>query len=254
MVNQIPTYEVFEFHPKKTKYCIGIPVINEGDKIKKQLYQMKRYAKLADILIFDGGTTDNSTNEGFLKKQGVRAKLVGPMGQSRQLRFGLSWALSQGYEGIVTMDGNGKDDISSVPDFLRTLDEGFDFVQGSRFIKGGHHKNTPTGRVFFNRFVISPLLSFAAHYLYTDTPNAFRAYSRKYLLHPQVKPFRDIFQRYELLFYLSTRANPLGLKTKEIPVTRDYPKGKVPTKIIGWKRVGDMINIFKITIGLYNPN
>lgn len=250
---KVPTFEVFEFRPKKTKYAIGVPVINEGDKIQQQLKEMKPYSKLADILIFDGGSNDGSVNKSFLKKQNVRALLVGPSGQSRQLRFGLSWALRQGYEGIITIDGNHKDDVSSIPEFIQALDEGYDYVQSSRFIKGGKHKNTPSDRIFFNRFVISPLLSFAARRWYTDTPNAFRAYSKKYLTHPGVQPFRDIFVRYELLFYLTTRANPLGLKSKEVPVTRKYPKGKIPTKIVGWKRIGDMLNICKITFGMYNP-
>jgi hypothetical protein len=153
----------------------------------------------------------------------------------------------------VTIDGNGKDDVTRIPEFIKALEDRYDYAQGSRFIKGGKHKNTPSDRVFFNRFVISPLLSMAAGKWYTDTPLAFRSYSRKYLLHPGVKPFRDIFQRYELLFYLTTRANRLGLKSKEIACSRSYPKNKVPTKIVGWKKVNDMINIVKISLGLYNP-
>lgn len=250
---EVPKCKVFQFFPKRTKYCIGIPVINEGEKIKKQLAEMKKYARLADIIIFDGGSSDNSTSHSFLKRQNVRTLLVGPSGQSRQLRFGLAWALKQGYQGIITIDGNHKDNVSAIPRFIKALDEGYDYTQSSRFIKGGHHANTPFYRIFFGRFMISPLLSLAAGYWYTDTPNAFRAYSRRYLLHPDVQPFRDIFERYELLFYLTTRANPLGLKTKEIPVTRKYPKGQIPTKIVGWRRLMDMLNILKITLGFYNP-
>lgn len=250
---QIPPFEVFEFSPKKTKYCIGIPVINEGEKIKKQLQQMKSYSKMADIIIFDGGSTDGSTQKSFLKKQNVRALIISPKGQAVQLRVGLSWAMQQRYEGVITIDGNGKDGVDAIPKFLEALEEGFDYIQGSRFIKGGYHKNTPFYRIFFGRFVISPLLSLTAGYWYTDTPNAFRAYSQRYLLHPKVKPFRDVFVRYELLFYLVTRARQLSLKTREIPVTRKYPKGKTPTKIVGWMKLVDMLNIVKVALGFYNP-
>ena len=45
-------------------------------------------------------------------------------------------------------------------------------------------------------------------------------------MHEKVKPFRPIFKSYELSTYLSTRADQLGLKTLEIPVTRAYPDGK----------------------------
>lgn len=54
---------------KKTKYCIGIPIINEGQRIKKQLKRMKRYADLADIVVFDGGSTDNSIDKGFFERR-----------------------------------------------------------------------------------------------------------------------------------------------------------------------------------------
>lgn len=250
---QVPSYKTEEFFSKKTRYALVIPVINEGERIQAELKDLKPYSKQIDILIADGGSTDGSVEPSFVKKMGVRGLLQGPMGQARQYRFAFDFALKQGYEGIVTIDGNHKDDVTALPKFIKSLDEGYDYVQSSRFIQGGKHKNTPTDRVAFNRYLISPVLSIAAGKWYTDTPNAFRAYSRKYLLHPQVQPFRDIFQRYEHLWYLTMRANQVGLKSKEIPVTRNYPKDHLPTKIVGWKRVQDMINVFKIALGMYNP-
>jgi hypothetical protein len=84
------------------------------------------------------------------------------------------------------------------------------------------------------RFIHAPVISFTARKIFTDTTNAYRAYSKKYITHSDVQPFRDIFMTYELLAYLSVKANRLGLKTCEIPVTRAYPKtGKTPTKIKG---------------------
>ena len=50
--------------------------------------------------------------------------------------MGIHWALTRGYQGILTIDGNNKDSIESVPLFLEKLGEGFDLVQGRRFIKG----------------------------------------------------------------------------------------------------------------------
>lgn len=251
---QVPDYKRQEFFKKRTKYALLIPVLNEGERIQNQLKKMKKYSRLIDVTIIDGGSVDRSVNTAFLKKVGTRALLTTVRGQSVQVRAGLAWSLKQGYEGVITIDGNNKDDVSSIPKFIRALNEGYDYVQASRFMRGGHHKNTPLQRIFFNRLVISPVLSLAAGKWYTDTPLAFRGYSKKYLLHKEVLPFRHVFQRYELLFYMVIRANRLGLRSKEIPTTRVYPKNEVPTKIVGWRKITDLINIFKVALGFYTPN
>lgn len=252
----LPKFKLSEFAPKKTKYCIGIPVINEGKKFTNQLQQMKKYSQLVDILIFDGGSTDGSTDSGLLKKQCVRTLLVlkSPGKQGTQLRMGLAYALKEEYEGIITIDGNGKDGVDAIPLFIEALHEGYDLVAGSRFIKGGQAVNTPLGRLLGIRFILAPLISLSAKRWYTDTTNGFRAYSKRYLLNPGVQPFRSIFVGYELLFYLTVRASQLGFRTKEIPVVRSYPKNKIPTKIKGfWGNVNIIIISLKILFGFYSP-
>lgn len=253
---QIPEHKILELKRKQNKYAIVIPVFNEGERIKKQLHRMKSFSKVADIILSDAGSCDGTLDSKFVKRYNIRTLLINTSnnkGQSNQLKIGFSYVIKQGYKGLITLDGNGKDDVSAIPRFIKELDFGYDYVQGSRFIKGGKHVNTPIDRTLFNRLLISPILSIAAKKWYTDTPNNFRSYSRLYLLHPAVQPFRNIFERYELLFYLVTRANQLKLKTKEIPVTRSYPEGKVPTKIVGFNKMYDLLNIVKIAVGVFNP-
>ncbi|MDO8638377.1 MAG: glycosyltransferase family 2 protein [Candidatus Daviesbacteria bacterium] len=253
---QVPKFEILELKQKKTKYCICVPVLNEGEKIKKQLGRMLPFSHLADIIIADWGSTDGSTDLKFLKKMNVRTLLVlkDKGRQGTQLRMAFSYALEQGYEGIIQIDGNNKDGVESIPNFIKALDAGFDYTQGSRFIKGGKAVNTPFIRWLAVRFIGSPLLSFGAKYWYTDITNGFRGYSKKYLTHPKVKPFRNIFVGYELNMYLTVRANQLGLKTQEIPVARIYPLGKIPTKISFLKGSFDfLLSMVKAATGYYNP-
>lgn len=253
---QVPNYEINQFKKKQTKYCICIPILNEGEKIKKQLQRLRPFSKMVDIIIADWGSTDGSTNLSFLKKMNVRTHLVlkSPGKQGTQLRMGFSYALKQGYKGIIQIDGNNKDGVESISDFIKALNEGFDYVQGSRFIKGGKAINTPPMRYLAVRFLAAPILSLGAGYWYTDVTNGFRGYSKKYLLHPKVQPFRDIFEAYELNMYLTIRANKLGLKTKEIPVERKYARGKVHTKISFFKgNLNFLLSQLKATLGYYNP-
>lgn len=255
----VPDYISNEIHEKKTKYCLCIPIINEADRIHKQLQRAQEHGidKLVDIIICDGDSTDGSTDVTKLEKLGVNTLLVkkGFGKQGAQLRMGFWFALQRGYEGILTIDGNNKDSIESVSLFLQKLEDGYDFIQGSRYVAGGKAINTPIIRHFAVKFIHSPLISLTAKHTFTDSTNAYRAYSRKYLTHPEVQPFRTIFVTYELLAYLSVRASQLGLKVAEVPVERRYPeKGKVPTKISFFKGNMNLIEIlFKNLNGTYNP-
>ncbi len=252
----LPKFTVTSFKKKQTAFCVCIPVINEGKKIQDQLKRMKAYTKYADIIIADGGSTDGSLTREILMQNNVKALLIkeSPGKQGTQLRMAFAYALQEGYEGIITVDGNGKDDIAAIPAFIAALKKGYDFVQGSRFIKGGKAVNTPTSRYFGIRLLHAPLLSLASHFWYTDTTNGFRALSKRYLLHPQLLPFRKIFIGYELLFYLNIRAPQLKLRVTEIPVTRSYPKGEIPTKIHGMRgNLAMMRTLLQVMRGKYNP-
>ena len=247
-IQGVPYFECTEYSPKKTKYCLLIPIINENGRIQKELERAKlaNIHNLVDIVICDGGSTDGCTESQELIDLGVNTLLTktGPGKQGAQLRMGFWWALNRGYEGFITIDGNNKDSIEDVGLFIDKLDEGYDFIQGSRFIKGGRAINTPLIRHIAVRLIHAPIISLTAKKKFTDTTNAYRAHSKKYITHPDVQPFRDIFMTYELLAYLSVRASQLGLKTAEIPVTRKYPKGeKAPTKIKGFRGNNQLLKI-----------
>ncbi len=233
---ELPSFDVAVHFPRTHSYALVIPVINEGERIRNQLLRIRNAKLPVDVIVADGGSTDGSLHPSFTAGAGVRAVLTktGPGKLSAQLRMAYAWCLREGYEGIVTIDGNGKDGVEAVADMVSKLREGFDYVQGSRYLPGGVAENTPLERSIANRVIHAPLLSLAGRHWFTDTTNGFRAYSARYLLDPQVQPFRDVFQRYELLFYLTVRAGQIGMKVGQVPVARRYPSdGKVPTKIEG---------------------
>ncbi len=244
----VPDFEEIPFAEKKSEYCLLIPVINEGERILHQLNRAQNAGvdRICDIILCDGGSTDDSTRTQRLAELGVNTLLIkrGPGKQGAQLRNGIYFALQKGYTGILTVDGNDKDSVEDVERFIQKLQQGYDLVQGSRFIRGGHAINTPPVRWLSVQLIHAPIISLTARHRYTDTTNNFRGYSRRYLEHPGVQPLRDIFTGYELLAYLSVRATQLGLKGCEVPVTRAYPKGeKTPTKISFFKGNSQLMKI-----------
>lgn len=251
-----PLYQTQEFFHKRTKYCVVIVILNEGDRIKNQLGRMQKNTHLADIIIADGHSTDGSTTPDFLISSGVRTLLVTEeKGLSTATRMGIHYALEQGYEGVITIDGNGKDGVEALPQFIAELDAGWDMIQGSRFMKGGFHKNTPLERYVGVRFVLAPLLAVGCGFWYSDPTNAFRAMSGKFLRDPRVQPVRKVFVRFNIHHYVIYRAAKLGFKVKEIPVSRVYPDdGSIPTKIHGFKTKLLILQEMIITLrGGYDP-
>lgn len=256
----VPKFESCEYREKTKDYVLLIPIINEGERIIRELQRAYRHnvSDYTDIVICDGGSTDGCTEEKCLRKLRVNTLLTKQDAgkQGAQLRMGIWWALQRGYQGIITIDGNNKDSIEDVPHFIEKLKEGYDLVQGSRFIKGGRAINTPLLRLVSVRLLHAPVISLTAHYHFTDTTNAYRAYSIRYLQDKRVQPLRDIFMTYELLAYLSVRATQIGYKACEIPVTRAYPsKEKTPTKISFVKGNSELLKIlYNNLFGAYKPD
>ena len=253
-MREVPAYKIIFEKPPQHSYLLVIPVINEGERISILLNRIGLIKeKEFDVLIVDGGSTDGSLDK--VRDQGVDALLLktGPGKLSTQLRCAYAYGLDKGYEGIVTIDGNNKDDPEAIPSFIGKLKEGFDFVQASRFLPGGKQENTPRIREVAIKLIHAPLLSMFSGFHWTDTTQGFRAYSRKMLESEEIDIFRDVFSNYELLAYLSYIAPKKEFKCIEIPTSRIYPEGETPTKItfLGGN-LEVLITLFKTVAGKYN--
>lgn len=254
---ELPSFDEAQYCEKHHEYALVIPVINEGERIQEQLQRILHAELPVDVIVADGGSNDGSLDPDYMREMKVTAVLIktGPGKLSAQLRVAYAWCIRKGYQGIITIDGNGKDGVEAVTSMVRLLQDGFDYVQGSRYLTGGKAENTPLERTLANRCIHAPLLSLSGRHWYTDTTNGFRAYSVRYLLDPRVQPFREVFQGYELLFYLTVRAGQTGAKIAQVPVRRSYPKHqKTPTKIKG---LGGKLTVFKQTVlaalGAFHP-
>jgi dolichol-phosphate mannosyltransferase len=253
----LPNSDLHVFSARRTRFCVCVFLIDEGQRFKDQLKRMQPFLDTLDLVIADGGSTDGSSDPELARNAGARALLVkrSAGGLSAQMRMALAYCLDEGYEGIVLMDGNNKDDPSALRAFEKALASGYDHVQGSRYVHGGQAINTPPLRHYAVTLLHAPLISLAAGFRYTDTTNGFRAYSGRLLLDPRVAPFRAVFSAYELHYYLAIRAARLGYKCIEIPVTRAYPaSGSTPTKIRGLRGNARILRtLLNAVRGAWNP-
>jgi dolichol-phosphate mannosyltransferase len=256
-VDGIPDYSVNQFKKKNKRIALVIPVIDEGKRIINQLEKIKELDPEVDVIIADGGSTDVSRNYFFSENNIITVLLTKKSagGLSAQLRMAFHYCVENDYEAIITMDGNDKDGPEGIQRFLDELSQGRDFIQGSRFIKGGKAVNTPILRLIAIRLLHAPLTSIAAGRIYTDSTNGFRGFRTDVIVDDRVNFQRQVFDSYELLAYLPIRISRLKLNCIEVPVSRTYPIGqKTPTKISGFRGLSRLMTILiGAALGKYNP-
>jgi dolichol-phosphate mannosyltransferase len=176
-----------------------------------------------DLLVMDDGSTDGSLDPSAL--DGV---VILRNDSNRGIGFAMKrvfeYALDQGHDLLVIQAGNDKDDPLEIPRLLDPILKGdADFVQGSRFLKGGGYGNIPFYRVIATRFVHPLLFSLATGRLVTETTNGFRAFRTTILRDPRINWRQDWLDKYELEPYLLFKVIDLGYRHREVPVTKIYP-------------------------------
>ena len=126
---RIPEYTYMSFFEKRNKYASVIPVLNEGKRFLNQLDKMKSkdIFRISDIFICDGGSSDSSSNPEIIKNYGCKGLIINKSnikGHGTQLKQGYYEALKEGYDGIITFDGNNKDNVEDTLElFIKKFDE-----------------------------------------------------------------------------------------------------------------------------------
>jgi hypothetical protein len=247
------------FLKKKTKkYLLVIPVLNEGILIKKLVIKIIKLKihKLIDVLIVDGGSNDGSIKALNFAKKYLNGIIIvkNNTGLSKQLRAAYKISYKKKYYGTITIDGNFKDDPKKISIFIKYIEKGYHFVQGSRFIKGGGEENTPLIRKYAIKLIHAPVLSFYSKFNWSDTTQGYRGYNNIIFKDKRISIFRNIFKKYELLAYLNYILPLTGYSCIEIPTFRKYNKfNKLNSKIKGFSSNFEIIKVlFKVCWGHFN--
>jgi len=203
---------------------------------------------IAETIVVDDGSDDGGPE--LARAAGARVISQGHRrGVGAAIRTGIEAARANGHGVVVVLAANGKDDPAEAPRLIDRLSAGYDYVQGSRFLReGGASVHLPLGRGLMIRgytFLFRILSGFAA----TDVTNGFRAYRLSLLDDPRIRIDQPWLDRYELEYYLQWKAIKLGYRVVEVGVSKTYPKGGGNYSKI--RRVRDWWSIVKPTLLLW---
>jgi dolichol-phosphate mannosyltransferase len=161
---------------------VVIPARNEGGCIASTIEHLHVELRLEgiphDIVVVDDGSTDDTWQ--ILAEARKRIPTLRPIqnpaphGFGRAIVFGLDHI--QGDAAVVMMSDES-DDCRDVVTYWRLLNQGWDAVFGSRFIRGGGVIDYPLHKLLVNR-VANAFLKLLFNMPLNDTTNAFKAYRR----------------------------------------------------------------------------
>ncbi|MEE8142310.1 MAG: glycosyltransferase family 2 protein [Planctomycetota bacterium] len=229
------------------------PCFNEETRIGQVIQRVQGLPAgvVDELVIVDDGSSDNSPK--VARELGATVLRLDTMqGVGAALRKGFDYALEKGFDIIVVLAGNNKDEPQEIPDLLAPILSGeSDFVQGSRFLKRQSLASMPFYRRVATR--LHPLLfSFCSGKRVTESTNGFRAFRRELLEDPRIRLHQKWLDEYELEPYLYYQAIRLGYRTGEVGCTKIYPpRGESYTKmqpITGWWSI--LRPLFLLRLGL----
>lgn len=194
---------------------------NEGEKIRRTLARHPA-ERPYDLLVADDGSTDGSLDD--VGPNVIVLRNPTNLGIGAAMKGVFEFALTNNYDVLVIHAGNDKDDPLEIPRLLEPiLSDAADFVQGSRFMSGGHWGNMPRYRVIGTGLVHPWALSLVAGKRVTESTNGFRAFRTTLLRDARINWRQTWLDRYQLEPYLLLKAILLGYRHREVPATKIYP-------------------------------
>jgi dolichol-phosphate mannosyltransferase len=211
---------------------VVIPALNEEGCIAatvEHLHLELRLQKIPhEILVIDDGSTDSTWS--VLQEIHARIPECRPVQNLGEHGFGR--AITHGFnnvsgDAVVVMMADESDDCRDVVRYWRLLDDGWDAVFGSRFIRGGAVIDYPRHKLLLNRMA-NLFLRLLFRVQVNDFTNAFKAYRRTVI--EGCRPF--LSPHFNLTVELPLKTVVRGYSWTVMPITwRNRRAGKSKLKI-----------------------
>ena len=191
--------------------CVIIPTYNESRAIADLINQI---AKLGlEVIIIDDGSVDDTVKIATACGAKVLANLRN-MGKGASLIKGYNFALQQGFDAVISMDGDGQHSCDDLLAFIQKAQNSQSaLIVGNRM---GMIKGMPVLRMMTN-FLISKFISLIVKQHIPDTQCGFRLDKKELLARIDLST-----SKYETESEVLIKAGHLGFKIESIPVKTIY--------------------------------
>lgn len=168
------------------KLLIIIPAYNEEENIGQfiQKIKMAKIDEIADILVLDDGSTDDTVDIAMAEGINTLSKPVN-MGYGSTLKLGYKYANERNYEYVIQIDGDGQHDVLNIKTIIDKLcgdSEDFekrpDIVIGSRFLSRENKLKTSWIKNIAIKFFIKVIQIFTKKNI-TDPTSGLQGLNRK---------------------------------------------------------------------------
>jgi len=218
--------------PELTKLSVVIPARDESGCIASTVEHLHLELRLQgvphEIVVVDDGSTDETW--GILQDLKLRVEELVPVQNTGTHGFGR--AIIHGIDhssgdAVVIMMADESDDCRDVVRYWQLLNEGYDAVFGSRFMKGGGVIDYPWLKLKINRLA-NAFIRLLFGIKLNDTTNAFKAYRKAAL--DGCRPF--LSPHFNLTVELPLKTIVRGYSWTVIPITwRNRRTGVAKLKI-----------------------
>jgi glycosyltransferase involved in cell wall biosynthesis len=104
-----------------TNAFVVVPVYNEGTGLPGLLARVSTHVPAANIVLVDDGSSPAVERESVAPAKVLRHRIN--LGKGMALKTGCEYAIQQGAEAIVLMDGDGQHEPSEIPRLIEALQE-----------------------------------------------------------------------------------------------------------------------------------
>jgi dolichol-phosphate mannosyltransferase len=207
---------------------VVVPTYLEVENIETYLRRVREAVPGADVLVVDDSSPDGTAAaaEAVAADLGRIEVLVRPAkaGLGNAYRAGFARGLERGYEVLVQMDADLSHDPAALPTLLKALDDGADFVIGSRYVPGGSIPHWPFHRRALSRYG-NLYTRFALRMPVSDATSGYRAYTADIVR--AVDLVNTKANGYGFQIELAYRISHHGGRVVEVPISfTDRVRGK----------------------------